>query len=77
MEEKDGDALLPLATPAGALRNCGLPILHAGEGLGAKLARPSVAGTKGTLLFLPFPLFLWDVKKSTIAAYIWAPVEGL
>ena len=33
----DGDALLPLATPAGALRNFGLPILHAGEGLGPPL----------------------------------------
>ena len=56
--------------------NFGLPTLHAGEGLGAKLAPPLVAGTKGTLLLRPFPLFLLAVKKSITAAYIWASVEG-
>ena len=62
-------------TPAGALRNFGLPILLAGEGLGAKLALPSVAGTKGTLLSRPFPSF-FAVKKFNLAVYTWAPVEG-
>ena len=64
-------------TPVGALRNFGLPILHAGEGLGANLASPSVAGTKGTFLLRPFPFFLFAVKKFILAEYIWAPVEGL
>ena len=77
IEEKDGDALLPLATLAGALRNSGLPILHAGEGMGAKLPPPLVAGTKGTLLLRPFPLFLLAVRKFSLAGYIRAPVEGL
>ena len=44
--------------------------------MGAKLAPPSVAGTKGTLLSQPFPLFILAVKKFILAAYIWAPVEG-
>ena len=56
--------------------NFGLPTLHAGEGLGSKLAPPSFAGTKGTLLLRPFPSF-FAVEKTILAAYIWAPVEGL
>ena len=38
--------------------NFGLPTLHAGEGLGSKLAPPSVAGTKGTCHRNLSPLFL-------------------
>ena len=45
--------------------NFGLPILHAGEGLGSKLAPPSVAGTKGTLHSRPFPLISLLWKKPT------------
>ena len=66
-----------LLRPQIALRNFGLPILLAGEGLGAKLAPPSVAGTKGTLLLQPFPRFFFAVTKFILAEYIWAPVEGL
>ena len=56
--------------------NFGLPTLHAGEGLGSKLAPPSVAGTKGTLHLRSFPPSFFAVKKTILAAYIWAPVEG-
>ena len=35
-----------------------------------------VAGTQGTLLLRRFSPFLLAVKKSTIAAYTWVPVEG-
>ena len=37
---------------------------------------PSVAGTKGTLHLRPFPPSFFAVKKTILAAYIWAPVEG-
>ena len=56
--------------------NFGLPTLHAGEGLGSKLAPPSVAGTKGTLHSRPFPSF-FAVEKFNRAVDSWAPVEGL
>ena len=38
--------------------NFELPTLHAGEGLGSKLAPPSVGGTKGTCHRNLFPLFI-------------------
>ena len=57
--------------------NFGLPTLHAGEGLGSKLAPPSVAGTKVTLHLRPFPPYFFAVEKVNLAVDIWAPVEGL
>ena len=76
LRKKDGDALLPHATPAGALRKLRAATLHAGEGLGSKLAPPRSQGLK-VLAIATFPPYLFAVKKLNLAVDIWAPVEGL
>ena len=55
----------------------GCPFYMLERGWAQNWPPPRSRGLKVTLLLRPFPPSFFAVKKSILAEYIWAPVEGL